>query len=52
MAAITNLLNKIPGRTYLLVAILIFAASNSVTRRLTEIGAENLIDGRNPISFL
>lgn len=42
---------KIPGRAYLLIAILIFAASNSVTRRLTEIGAENLIDGRNPISF-
>ena len=51
MATITRLLNKIPGRTYLLIAILIFAASNSVTRRLTEIGAENLIDGRNPISF-
>ena len=43
--------NKIPGRIYLLIAILIFAASNSVTRRLTELGADNLIDGRNPISF-
>ena len=43
--------NKIPGRSYLLIAILIFAASNSVTRRITEIGANNLIDGRNPISF-
>ena len=42
---------KIPGRGYLLIAILIFAASNSVTRRLTELGADNLIDGRNPISF-
>lgn len=51
MANIINLLNKISGRTYLLVAILIFAASNSVTRRLTEIGAANLIDGRNSISF-
>ena len=51
MANVTNLLNKISGRTYLLVAILIFAASNSVTRRLTEIGAANLIDGRNSISF-
>ena len=47
----TNLLNKISGRTYLLIAILIFAASNSITRRLTEIGAANLIDGRNAISF-
>jgi len=45
------MLNKIPGRGYLLIAILIFAASNSVTRRLTELGADNLIDGRNPISF-
>ena len=43
--------NKIPGRGYLLIAILIFAAANSVTRRLTQLGAENLIDGRNPISF-
>ena len=43
--------NKIPGRVYLLIAILIFAAANSVTRRLTELGANNLIDGRNPISF-
>ncbi|MEM8675250.1 MAG: DMT family transporter [Cyanobacteria bacterium P01_G01_bin.67] len=45
------MLNKISGRGYLLIAILIFAASNSVTRRLTELGAEKLIDGRNPISF-
>ena len=43
--------NRIPGRGYLLIAILIFAAANSVTRKLTELGAENLIDGRNPISF-
>ena len=43
--------DKIPGRGYLLIAILIFAASNSVTRKITEIGANNLIDGRNPISF-
>ena len=45
------LFDKIPGRGYLLIAILIFAASNSVTQRLTQLGAENLIDGRNPISF-
>jgi len=43
--------NKIPGRGYLLIAILIFAASNSVTQKLTQLGADNLIDGRNPISF-
>lgn len=45
------MLNKIPGIGYLLIAVLIFAASNSVTRKLTELGADNLIDGRNPISF-
>ncbi|MDJ0730663.1 MAG: DMT family transporter [Crocosphaera sp.] len=44
-------LNKIPGRLYLLVAVMIFAVANSVTRKLTELGAQNLIDGRNPISF-
>ena len=43
--------DKIPGRGYLLIAILVFAASNSVTRRITQLGADNLIDGRNPISF-
>ena len=45
------LLNKIPGRGYLLIAVLIAAASGAVTQRITELGAENLIDGRNPISF-
>lgn len=34
-----------------MIAILIFGAANAVTRKLTDIGAENLIDGRNPISF-
>ena len=47
----THFTNRIPGRAYLLLAILIFAAANSVTRKLTELGAQNLIDGRNPISF-
>jgi drug/metabolite transporter (DMT)-like permease len=46
-----RLTDRIPGRAYLLIAILIFAAANSVTRKLTELGAQNLIDGRNPISF-
>ncbi|TAE55711.1 MAG: DMT family transporter [Nostocales cyanobacterium] len=46
---ITKLFN--PGRTYLLLAILIFAAANSIIRKLTEIGAQNLINGRNPITF-
>jgi drug/metabolite transporter (DMT)-like permease len=39
------------GRLYLIIAILIFGAANAVTRKLTDIGAQNLIDGRNPISF-
>lgn len=39
------------GRMYLLLAIAIFGAANAVTRKLTELGALNLIDGRNPISF-
>lgn len=39
------------GRLYLMIAILIFGAANSITRKLTDIGAVNLIDGRNPISF-
>lgn len=46
-----NLIRQIPGRVYLLLAIIIFAASSSVVRKLTEIGAQHLIDGRNPISF-
>ncbi len=44
----------ISGRLYLVVAVLIFGASNAVTRKLTELGMENLIGGvggRNPISF-
>ncbi len=39
------------GRVYLLLAILIFGAANAITRKLTELGAQHLIDGRNPISF-
>ena len=45
------LLNKIPGRIYLFVAIAIFAASSSVGSKLAGIGMRNLVDGRNPISF-
>ncbi len=44
-------LSELPGRAYLLVAVVIFAAANAVTRRLTDLGAQNLVDGRNPISF-
>ena len=42
---------QIPGRVYLFIAILIFASSNSVTKQLTELGENHLINGRNPISF-
>ncbi|PPT09279.1 Permease of the drug/metabolite transporter (DMT) superfamily [Geitlerinema sp. FC II] len=48
---VSDVIRRVPGRAYLLLAVLIFAAANSVTRRLTELGAQNLIDGRNPISF-
>lgn len=51
VAAISNLNSKIPGQIYLWFAVIIFAASNSVTRKLTQIGAQNFVDGRNPISF-
>ena|ERR687885_1036524 len=51
LAKTSDLINRIPGRTYLLIAIIIFGAANAITRKVTEIGAQNLIDGRNPISF-
>lgn len=43
--------DRIPGRAYLLIAVIIFAASNAIIRILTDLGAEHPIDGRNPISF-
>lgn len=43
--------SRIPGRAYLILAILIFASANSIVRQLTVLGEENLINGRNPISF-
>ncbi|WP_375501271.1 DMT family transporter [uncultured Nostoc sp.] len=42
---------KIPGQIYLWLAILIFGSSSAVTRKLTQIGAQHLMDGRNPISL-
>ncbi len=41
---------RLPGRLYLLLAILIFGAANSITRKLTELGSQFVIEGRNPIS--
>ncbi len=48
---IQKFLNRVPSWIYLAIAVLIFAASNSVTRIVTDIGQQNLIDGRNPISL-
>jgi drug/metabolite transporter (DMT)-like permease len=44
-------IKRISGQIYLWLAILIFGASGAVTRKLTEIGAQHFIDGRNPISL-
>lgn len=43
--------SRIPGQAYLWIAILIFGASSSVTRKLTEIGANQFMNGHNPISL-
>ncbi len=42
---------KIPGQVYLWLAVPILASSSSVIRKLTEIGAQNFMDGHNPVSF-
>lgn len=42
---------RVPSPIYLGIAVLIFAASNSVTRKLVEIGENHAINGRNPISL-
>ncbi|MCP2727744.1 DMT family transporter [Limnofasciculus baicalensis] len=47
----SKLIARIPGRAYLMIAVIIFAASNGITRKLTQLGADNLINGRNPVSF-
>jgi hypothetical protein len=44
-------LKQFPNPAYLGIAVLIFAASNSLTRKIVEIGQAHLIDGRNPISL-
>lgn len=46
-----NFLQRIPAQAYLFLAVTIFGAASAVTRQLTELGAEHLVDGRNPISF-
>lgn len=39
------------GPAFLVAAVVIFGAANAVIRRMSEIGASHLVDGRNPISF-
>ncbi len=45
------LIRNLPGQFYLWCAIIIFGAANSVTRKLTEIGAQKYVNGHNPVSF-
>jgi drug/metabolite transporter (DMT)-like permease len=45
------ILDRIPSFIYLWTAIIIFAASNAVTRKVTEIGEQHLVNGHNPISL-
>ncbi len=42
---------RIPSALYVWVAILIFAAANSVVSLLVDLGAQNPVDGRNAITF-
>jgi drug/metabolite transporter (DMT)-like permease len=46
-----HLFSKIPGQVYLWLAVPILAASSSVIRKLTELGAMQFVNGHNPISF-
>jgi drug/metabolite transporter (DMT)-like permease len=46
-----RLLTKIPGPVYLWLAVPILAASSSVLKKLTELGAMQFVNGHNPISF-
>lgn len=38
------------GPVYLWFAVILFAASNAIVRKLTDLGAQNLVNGHNPIS--
>ncbi|PSF32240.1 EamA family transporter [Aphanothece hegewaldii CCALA 016] len=51
LTKISQFLSHIPSLVYLWVAVLIFAASNSVTRKIIELGEHHLVNGRNPISL-
>jgi len=49
--SIDQILSRIPSSIYLWMALIIGAASSSVTRKIIEIGENHLVDGRNPISL-
>lgn len=49
--ALSRFMHRIPGQAYLWFAVLIFGASSAVTRKITEIGAQNFMGGQNPISL-
>jgi drug/metabolite transporter (DMT)-like permease len=51
MQIMSQKIPQIPGQIYLWFAIIIFGSSSAVTRKLTTIGSNHLIDGRNPISL-
>ncbi|GFE69949.1 DMT family transporter [Chroococcus sp. FPU101] len=51
MSKISRILNRIPNQVYLWIAVLIFASSNSVTRKIIDLGAHHFVNGRNPISL-
>jgi drug/metabolite transporter (DMT)-like permease len=51
MTRLKQLHRKIPGQTFLWLAVAIFGASSAVTRRLTEIGAQHFMGGHNPVSL-
>ena len=46
-----KILMRLPSSIYLGIAVLIFASSNSLTRKIVEIGQAHAINGINPISL-
>jgi drug/metabolite transporter (DMT)-like permease len=51
ISIISDFVNKNSAKIYLWLAIFIFGAAYAITRKLTEVGSQHLIDGRNPISL-
>jgi drug/metabolite transporter (DMT)-like permease len=48
---LTKFTHRIPGHIYLWLAIPIFGSSSAITRKITDIGAQHLVNGHNPISY-